>query len=279
MVAALRRGGRCFIETSARFLANNYQVERLWDEYVVSYRYIMMPAGKRTDITNRLLLALPPRTLNRIRGGLEPVSLARGQVIAHADQPLKHVYLINRGMACVVKTMKDGRSVEIGTIGIEGMTSTITLIGFDRIVLESIVQIPGSAFRMSRDAAVRAMQQDKVFRQIVHDHARFLLGQIAQTAACNRLHHIEERCCRWLLIAHDNALSDTFPLTHEFLAMMLGVQRAGVSIHLSLLKKAGLIEHKRGIMTITDRAGLEDAACECYATMRDELDNLFGHEK
>src|SRR3974390_2721582 len=118
----------------------------------------MMPTHNRSDITNRLLLALPPRTLNRMRGCLEPVSLTRGQVIAHADQPLKHVYLINRGMACVVKTMKDGRSVEIGTIGIEGMTSTTTLIGFDRIVLESIVQIPGSAFRMSRDAAVQAMQ-------------------------------------------------------------------------------------------------------------------------
>jgi CRP-like cAMP-binding protein len=239
----------------------------------------MMQFHKRTDIANRLLLALPPRTLNRIRGVLEPVSLARGQVIAHIGEPLKHVYFINKGMASVVKTMKDGRSVEIGTIGIEGMTNAITLIGFERIVLESIVQIPGSAFRMSRDAAIQAMQQDKAFHQIVHDHARFLLGQIAQTAACNRLHHLEERCCRWLLIAHDSALSDTFPLTHEFLAMMLGVQRAGVSIHLSLLKKAGLIEHRRGIITITDRAGLEDAACECYATMRDELGNLFGREK
>ena len=146
---------------------------------VFSRTVIMMQFRKRTDIANRLLLALPPRTLNRIRGVLEPVSLARGQVIAHTDEPLKHVYFINKGMASVVKTKKDGRSVEIGTIGIEGMTSAITLIGFERIVLESLVQIPGSAFRMSRDAAMQAMQQDKAFRQIVHDHARFLLGQKA----------------------------------------------------------------------------------------------------
>ena len=129
------------------------------------------------------------------------------------------------------------------------------------------------------DLAVSAMENDESFRQIVHDHGRFALGQIAQTAACNRLHHLEERCCRWLLIAHDSALSDTFPLTHEFLAMMLGVQRAGVSVYLSLLKKAGLIEQRRGQITITNRAGLEDAACECYRAMRQELDLLFGPYK
>jgi len=237
----------------------------------------MASSHKNDGIINRLLLALPPKTLNRIRGVLEPVGLARGQAIAHIDQPLRYVYFVNRGLISVVKTMHDGRLVEVGAIGIEGMTSAITLIGFDKIVLEAIVQIPGSAFRMSRDAAIQAMQNDKAFRIIVHDYARFVLGQIAQIAACNRLHHLEERCCRWLLIAHDSARSDTFPLTQEFLAMMLGVQRAGVSIHFSLLKKAGLIEHRRGHMTVINRAGLEDAACECYRAMRDELDNLFSH--
>jgi CRP-like cAMP-binding protein len=132
---------------------------------------------------------------------------------------------------------------------------------------------------MRRADAIRAMEEDEAFRQIVHNYARFALGQIAQTAACNRLHHLEERCCRWLLIAHDSALSDTFLLTHEFLAMMLGVQRAGVSVYLSLLKKAGLIEQRRGQIAITNRQGLEDAACECYRTMREELDLLFGSDK
>jgi CRP-like cAMP-binding protein len=230
----------------------------------------------RSDIANRLLLALPPESLNRLSSDLEPVSLAGGQVIAQIDQPLRYVYFINRGLVSVVKTMEDGRSVEIGAIGIEGMTSAITLVGFDTIVLDAIVQIPGSAFRMTRDSAIQAMDTDKAFRQIVHDHVRFALGQIAQTAACNRLHHLDGRCCSWLLIAHDSALSDSFPLTHEFLAMMLGSQRSGVSITLSSLKKAGLIDHKRGNVTVTNRAGLEDAACECYGARRKELGKFFG---
>jgi CRP-like cAMP-binding protein len=141
-------------------------------------------------------------------------------------------------------------------------------------VLEDIVQIPGSAFRMTRDAAMQVMEKDKAFHEMVRRQARFALAQLAQTAACNRLHHLEERSCRWLLIAHDNALSDTFPLTHEFLAMMLGSRRSGLSITLSALKKAGLIEYKRGHITVTNRAGLEDAACECYEAMRHELHKL-----
>jgi hypothetical protein len=175
--------------------------------------------------------------------------------------------------------MSDGRSVEIGAIGIEGMTSAFTLIGFYKTVLEAIVQIPGSAFRMHRDAALEAMEKDKAFRHIIRELVRFALGQIAQTAACNRLHHLEKRCCRWLLIAHDSALSDTFQVTEEFLGMMLGSRRAGVSDALSMLRKAGVIDHKRGNITVIDRAGLEDAACECYGSMRDELDKLFGPPK
>jgi CRP-like cAMP-binding protein len=114
----------------------------------------MASSRKNDGIINRLLLALPLKTLNRIRGVLEPVGLPRGQAIAHIDQPLRYVYFVNRGLISVVKTMHDGRLVEVGAIGIEGMTSAITLIGFDKIVLEAIVQIPGSAFRMSRDAAI-----------------------------------------------------------------------------------------------------------------------------
>jgi CRP-like cAMP-binding protein len=107
-------------------------------------------------------------------------------------------------------------------------------------------------------------------------YARFAFSQLAQTAACNRLHSLEERCCRWLLLAHDSALADNFSLTHEFLAMMLGVRRSGVSIVAHLLKKAGLIEYKRGRVTILDRAGLMDAACECYGSTQMQLQQLFG---
>jgi CRP-like cAMP-binding protein len=150
---------------------------------------------KHNDITNRALLSLPPASLSHIRGALEPVNLRRAQVIAHTDRPLKEVYFINKGMISVVKTMADGRMVEISAIGIEGMTSAITFVGFDNIVPEDVVLIPGSAFRMSRDDAMQAMEKDEAFHQMVHRQARFALGQLAQTAACNRLHHLEERCC------------------------------------------------------------------------------------
>ncbi len=180
-----------------------------------------MPVRGSNGIVNRILDGLSAESLNRIKPTLEPMSLERGQVLAKRNEGLRHVYFVNRGIVSVVKTMADGRSVEIGAIGIEGVTSALALIGSERTILEAVVQIPGSAFRMSRDAASEAMENDKAFRRAVYQYARFAIDQIAQTAACNRLHHLEERCCHGLLVAHDNALSDTFALTHEFLATML----------------------------------------------------------
>ena len=122
---------------------------------------------------------------------------------------------------------------------------------------------------------MREMENDNTIRYLMQNYVRFALSELVRHIACNRLHHIEQRCCRWLLIAHDHALSDEFPLTHEFLAMMLGYQRAGVSIAMSSLVKAGLIEHKRGTVTITNRSGLEAAACECYREMQTELEEFL----
>jgi CRP-like cAMP-binding protein len=203
----------------------------------------------------------------------------RGQVVDRADRPAAHVHFVNRGLISFVKTMHDGRSVEVRTVGVEGVTEPNVLFGIEGALPESIVQVPGTAFRIKRDILSREMDQDSALRGVMQRYAAFAIRQIVQTAACNRLHTLEERCCRWLLIAHDSALSDTFPLTHEFLAMMLGVQRAGVSIAASFLQKAGLIQYTRGSVTITNRAGLEDAACECYGTIRGELDRLFDRRR
>jgi CRP-like cAMP-binding protein len=120
-----------------------------------------------------------------------------------------------------------------------------------------------------------AMADDKGLRDALEKYAHFSVEAFAQTAACNRLHHLDERCCRWLLIAHDNARSDIFPLTHEFLAMMLGVQRAGISVTANSLQRAGLIRYRRGQVTITDRAGLQKKACECYGALQAEYHKLF----
>ncbi len=229
--------------------------------------------GRR--LHNRLLLALPRHAFDRLQPLLEPLETTRGQEIDRVDGVIDDLYFVDRGLVSMVKTTHDGRSVEVGAIGVEGVTDPIALFGIDRAVLETIVQIPGSAFRIRREALRDATQADDAIQGMMKAYARFALSQIALTAACNRLHSLEQRCCRWLLIAHDSALSDSFQLTHEFLAMMLGVQRASVSITANALKKAGVVTYSHGKMTIVDRRALEEGSCECYATMRAELSRLF----
>jgi CRP-like cAMP-binding protein len=155
------------------------------------------------------------------------------------------------------------------------MTSPLSLLGINKELLDLIVQVPGTALRIGRDALLREVESDPAIRRLMQDYLRFTASELARNVACSRLHHLEQRCCLWLLLAHDSALSDEFPLTHEFLAMMLGYQRAGVSVAMSGLGKVGLIAHKRGHLTIKNRAGLESAACECYRTIQSELDEIF----
>ena len=231
------------------------------------------------EIANRILRALPPATFNQMLSHLKRVEFRRGHVICRPHEPVKHVYFVNRGMLSVVKTMRDGRTVEVSTRGIEGVSSPETLFGIDTAILGCVVQIPVSVFSIRLSTLRSAMEKSHTLNALLQGYLHVAEQQLAQTAACNRLHPLEQRCCRWLLGAHDSARSDTFPLTHEFLAMMLGVQRQGVSITAAILQKAGLIHYARGRMTITDRAGLEASACECYDFIRDQFDRLFSHRK
>jgi CRP-like cAMP-binding protein len=170
--------------------------------------------------------------------------------------------------------MQDGRTVEIGAIGIEGVTGWNTLFGVEQAVLDSVVQIPGSALRINQATLRQQVAEHEALRDLLMRYAQFGIAALSQSAACNRLHSIEERCCRWLLVAHDSARSDTFPLTHEFLATMLGVHRTTVSLIASALQRAGMIRYSRGRLRIIGRAGIEAMACECYSAMRRELDWL-----
>jgi CRP-like cAMP-binding protein len=233
------------------------------------------PLRERRGINNRLLLALSPVTLDRILRLSEPVSLVRGQKLGSAGQPIKYIHFVNRGLACATKTMEDGRIVEIAAIGVEGTTEYVALLGMDRALVDMTVHIPGTAIRIRREVFVHEMENDEPLRQLMQRYVRFGLSEVARHIACNRLHHIDQRCCRWLLIAHDHALSDEFPMTHEELAMMLGYQRAGVSIAMGSLVKAGFIEHKRSKVIVSNRAALEAASCECYREMQDELDEFL----
>jgi CRP-like cAMP-binding protein len=237
------------------------------------------PLYERRGINNRLLLALPPETSDRILRISEPVSLVRGQKIEAVGQSVNYIHFINRGLVCAIKAIEDGRMVEIAAIGHEGTTGFGALLGMDRALVDIVVRIPGTAIRIRRNAFMDEMENDKPLRQLMQHYVRFGLSEVTRHIACNRLHHLHQRCCRWLLIAHDHALSDEFPLTHEDLALMLGYQRAGVSIAMASLVKAGLIEHRRGKVIVSNRRGLEAASCECYREMQSELDEFLPRSK
>jgi CRP-like cAMP-binding protein len=227
------------------------------------------------EVHNRLLLAMPPATVERLRPALRYVPLCAGQTISKVNALAEHIYFINVGFVSIVKTMLDGRAVEVGGIGVEGVISPGSLFGINGGVFDAMVQLPGFAFQIRRETLRQEVMQDRALREQLLSYAHFILASIGQTAACNRLHSIEQRCCRWLLIAHDNAVSDQFTLTHELLAAMLGAQRAGVTVAARALKLAGLIDYRRGVVTILDRARLEEAACECHQASRNDYDRIF----
>lgn len=227
------------------------------------------------DTSNRLLLAMPRLAYDRVLARLQPAELARQQVLHNINRPITHVYFVERGLVSLVKPMNDGRVVEIGAVGIEGMVGANTILGMKNGVFDCIVHIPGTARRMPLEDLWAEMDRSAVLRDLMFRYAHYRISQIAQSAACNRLHTLEQRCCRWLLIAHDSAKSDSFPMTQEFLAMMLGVQRTGVTFATLSLQKVGLIRSRRGEVTIVNRRGLEVLSCECYASLRAELDELF----
>ncbi|MGE5502646.1 MAG: Crp/Fnr family transcriptional regulator [Ignavibacteriales bacterium] len=226
-------------------------------------------------LANRILCALTPATLERIAPQLEPIPLKRRAVIYASGDHADMVYFINRGMVSLMKPMQDGAAVEVGAVGREGAVCFSSVLGLREAIVESVVHVPGTALRMNAATFRREVDGDDGFRTLIRRYAAFSLSQMAQTAACNALHHLNQRCCRWLLGARDNAVADSFPITHEFLALLLGVQRPSVSIAAGALQRAGLITYEKGYVTILDREGLEGAACECYGAIRSRLEDVF----
>lgn len=218
---------------------------------------------------------MTPKAYELLSPHLSPVRIRKGAVIYELDEPIRHVYFVTRGLVSLVKTMKDGRMVEIGAIGTDGITGINAMFDVDTALFETIMQIPGEALKISIAELRRAMDEDRQLHDLMEGYVHVILAQIAQTAACNRLHSTKERCCRWLLACHDSAGADEFQLTQEFLAMMLGVRRVSVTIAASGLQKAGYIKYRRGRITITSRSGLESHACECYTAVRAVSERLL----
>ena len=212
---------------------------------------------------NRLLGALLTEDLDRIVPSLESVPLVDGMPIYEPNKPISHVYFPISGVVSLVSEMREG-TVEVGAIGREGMTGLPLVLHASTMPSRAFVQVPGHAYRIPGADLVAILRSAPRIERLVYRYILALFDQAAQHAACNRLHALEERCARWLLMTHDRVDGDVLPLKQQFLAEMLGVHRPAVTIAAGALQKAGVIRYTRGKVTVLDRAALEDASCECY---------------
>jgi len=232
--------------------------------------------------------AVRPETLrlNAILVGLEgPAALAAQEAaslvelsvrdrIYEANGRIDYAYFPIDSVLSVVTQMKDGNSIEVGTIGCEGTSAIPLLLGGASSANECYCQVPGMAIKIGTDV-FQSLRTGKKFRQLLDRYVQSYVNMLGQLAACNRLHNVYERCARWLLMSHDRVGTDELRLTHEYLGMMLGTQRSGVTIAAATLQHAGFIRYARGVITILDRPGLEDASCECYEVARAQFSGLL----
>jgi len=223
-------------------------------------------------VRNRILAAVPEEEYQRLLPHLEFITLRFKQALYEPNAPIQFGYFPNSGMICVIAVMRDGASVEVGVIGNEGFVGTPILLGVKATPNRALVQIAGNAFRMKAEALEKILPRAPRLELMLRRFVQAQAFQLAQSAACNRLHEVEERLARWLLMAQDRAGSDLLPLTHEFLAEMLGSRRSTVTVAAGALQRAGLIEYSRGRVKILDRTGLANSACECYEITKQQFE-------
>jgi len=224
---------------------------------------------------NRILAALPPDEFERFGPRLQQSPLTFKRSLHKAGQPINLVCFPDSGVCSVMSVMRTGRTAEVGTIGNEGVTGVALFFGDTTEPSESIIQVPGAGRLLSAEVFLQEMARKGALHRLIGHYAHALMIQIMQAAACNALHSVEKRACKWLLMTHDRVFSDEFKLTHEFLGMMLGVSRPQVSVVTKQLERAGLIAYHRGQVTVTDRKGLEAQACECYGIISTYFDRFL----
>lgn len=239
-------------------------------------RTIAGPESARVGPQNRLLKLLPLKDYERLRPHLQPVEFEYKLSLYRANEPIEFVQFIETGVASLVNTMKNGNSAEVGTIGNEGMVGLPVIFGDSQAPTSVYMQVAGHGLQMKAKIFWQEMQSSASLRTVMLHYAHAFFNQVAQSAACNTFHFLERRCSRWLLMTQDRMQSNEFTLTQEFLAMMLGVQRPGVTLAAGELQRAGLIQYTRGNVKILDRAGLMKRSCECYAVSKREFDRLLG---
>ena len=228
------------------------------------------------DIQNRLLAKLPPGELDLLRPHLNKVSLSHSQSLIVPGEPIRKVYFPINSLASLVTVMEDGSTVESGSVGREGMVGIPVLLEAGTTPMQTVAQIPGAAMEVKAEVIKDIFHKGGAFHSLVHRYIHTLFVVASQSAACNRLHQIDRRLSRWLMMSSDGIGSDSIGLTQEYLATMLGVRRAGVTEAALLLQDEGLIQYGRGKIEILNRAALEARACECYGVVKAEFDRLLG---
>lgn len=238
----------------------------------------MTRSGAPPDgLGNRLLLALPEPYRERFLAQLEPVEMVVREPVYAPGKPIEHVYFPDGCVLSVLAVMDDDQAVEVATIGNEGMVGIPVFLGATSSPGLAFCQVPGKAWRMAAGTFRELANGAGAIQQLLQRYTYAFFTQLSQGSACNRLHSVEQRCARWLLMTHDRVGGrDQFELTQEFLAQMLGVRRATVTEAAGRLQQDGLITYSRGIITITNRKGLEAASCECYRIITDEHTRLIG---
>jgi CRP-like cAMP-binding protein len=227
-------------------------------------------------VHNRLLRRLQPQDYERLRPQLKSISFESGQVLYEPRSTIDFVYFPYNCVLSAVTMMEDGDGIEVGTIGNEGAAGLTAFMGQSSSPHRVLAQVPGEGVRMAADILEEEARSNPRLHILLLKHHHAFLSQICQSVACNGLHSLFKRCCRWLLMTHDRVGGDELPLTHEFLSFMLAVRRSGVTETLHSLQEQGLISNSRGTITIVNRAGLEAASCECYRIVVDEYKRLLG---
>jgi CRP-like cAMP-binding protein len=227
-------------------------------------------------VRNRLLRRLSPQIYQRLLPHFKAISFESGDILYEAHSEIEFVYFPLDCVLSAVTMMEDGSGIEVGTIGNEGAAGLAAFIGPSISPHKLLAQVPGDGLRIEAKTLAREAKANPALFDLMLKHFHAFLSQISQSVACNGLHPILKRCCRWLLMTYDRVGRDELPLTHEFLSFMLGVRRPGVSETLQTLEDKGLIANSRGIITIIDRAGIEAMTCECYRIVVKEYERLLG---
>jgi CRP-like cAMP-binding protein len=234
--------------------------------------------AKKTDVNreahNMLLAAVPRADYEALIVAGEVVELKLKDILHEPDDAARHVYFPLSGIISLLTVLEDGSAVEIATVGSEGMADFAAYLGMDSPA-RWLVQVPGKSLRVEAKEVRKIAEKSEELRAVMHNYMLAMFILVSQTAACNRRHPVEERCARWLLMTHDRVGSNYFPMTHEFLADMLGVRRPSVSIAMGMLSRAGFTQYKRGKVQVLDRLGLEAAACECYRVLAKQFKERF----